>query len=107
MKIKTKVALTSLLFLLACKSHATKVYTTTEIQHARLDAKQARAQLAKQVLDVAQSNFNKAFADLQQEANVVETENKWSPMLVFNPDTLVFTDPPTTPAPAKQPEAKK
>jgi hypothetical protein len=69
-----------------------KDYKPTELQSLRLQVKQKDALLAKQALESAQTNFQKALTDLQAEGDRVKSENGWKDVQ-FNPNDLSFTEP--------------
>jgi len=72
----------------------------TEVQSLRLQVKQKDALLAKNLLEQAQSNFQKALNDLKDEGDRVKSENGWKDAQ-FDPSTLQFTP---APLPAKKGE---
>lgn len=61
----------------------------TEVQQLRLEVKQKTAMLAQRDVTDAQTRFNQALGDLQDEAKKVETENGWKDMQ-FDPQALTF-----------------
>lgn len=71
-----------------------KDYKLTEVQQLKLTVAVQKAQLA-------QKDYNAAFAALQQalnemnaEAAQVRVENKWAPETIFDPQTVSFREPP-------------
>ena len=77
-----------------------KLLEPTELQSLRLQVKQKDALLAKNLLEQAQSNFQKALNDLKDEGDRVKSENGWKDAQ-FDPSTLQFTP---APLPAKKGE---
>jgi uncharacterized protein HemX len=78
-----------------------KTYTPNEVQMLRLQLKQKEALLAQRDLQEANRRFQTAVGDLQAEAEKIKTDQKWPKTVVFNPDTLTFTELAPVPAPAK------
>ena len=66
-----------------------KDYKPSEIQLLRLQVKQKDAFLAQRDVNDAQTRFNQALTELQDEAKKVETENSWADV-TFNPQDLSF-----------------
>jgi hypothetical protein len=79
---------------------ATK-FLANEVQLLRLQVKQKDAQLAQANLQAAQAKFQQALQDLSNEAERVKQDQKWPSTVVFDPNTLTFSEP------EKKPEAKE
>jgi hypothetical protein len=77
-------------------------YTPSEIQTLRLQVKQKDAMIAQRDYVAAQQRFQGAVNELNAEADRVKTENGWPRTLLFNSDSLLFSEPPPPPAPAKK-----
>ena len=69
--------------------HAQQGYTPSEVQMLRLEVKQKTALLAQRDVNDAQTRFNQALTELQDEAKKVEEENSWKDAQ-FNPQDLTF-----------------
>lgn len=92
----------------AAKSDEPKSYIPTEVQSLRLQVKQRDAQIAQRDVLAAQQRFAALVQQLQVEAENVKTEQKWDKSVVFNVDTLTFSEAPKPePKPEVKPEVKK
>jgi hypothetical protein len=78
-------------------------FEPTEIQSLRLQIRQRDAQIAQKDLFTANQRFQLTLGELQAEAQKIKTENKWPADVRFNPDTLVFEEPPKPAEPPKKP----
>ena len=80
---------------LLMQGQETKVkYQPNELQSLRLKVTQQQAQIAQKDLFIAQQNFQIALAALKVEGDKVKRENQWDAGVIFNPETLMFIDPP-------------
>jgi hypothetical protein len=70
-------------------------YAPSEVQSLRLQVRQKDAQIAQNALEKAQLRFQQTLVDLQAEAERIKTENKWPKDTQFDPNNLVFNEPPT------------
>jgi hypothetical protein len=61
----------------------------SEVQMLRLEVKQKTALLAQRDVNDAQTRFNQALTELQDEAAKVEKENSWTGVQ-FDPQALTF-----------------
>ncbi len=61
----------------------------TEVQQLRLEVKQKTAMLAQRDVTDAQTRFNQALGELQDEASQVEKANGWKDVQ-FDPQALTF-----------------
>jgi hypothetical protein len=84
-----------------------KPYTPSEVQKLRLEVKQKDTQLAQLAMRESQRNFSMTLKSYTEEADKVKKENQWPDNLQFNPDTMLFTDPPAPPKPAEPKPAEK
>ena len=88
-----RIARFLILFLLCCAGlmaqSTDKSYTPSEVQMLRLEVKQKTALLAQRDVNDAQTRFNQALTELQDEAKKVEEENSWKDAQ-FNPQDLTF-----------------
>lgn len=84
-------------------------YTPTELQQAKLEAKQARAQLAQQRYADAAAVFTAAVAEFNAEVEAVKKENSWPDTVGLDENALsrtnaiVFVDKPKLPNPMANP----
>jgi len=83
-----------------------KLLEPTELQSLRLQVKQKDALLARNLLEQAQGNFQKALDALKDEGDRVKAENGWKDAQ-FDPSTLQFAVPAAPPAVPAAPPAKK
>ena len=67
----------------------------TEVQQLRLEVKQKTAMLAQRDVTDAQTRFNQALGELQDEASQVEKANGWKDVQ-FDPQALTFKPMPKT-----------
>jgi hypothetical protein len=74
-----------------------KLLEPTELQSLRLQVKQKDALLARNLLEQAQGNFQKALDALKDEGDRVKAENGWKDAQ-FDPSTLQFAVPAAPPA---------
>lgn len=96
-------------------AHASGTYTVTEVEKYRLQAEQARAQMAHQAEAMAHQQFVEQLKVLTDDAEAIREAHKWPPAaeVPFNPDTLAFTETPTATAkpnpqvPATLPKGKR
>lgn len=101
MKVMLGVLLLSALTLNSQEPKAPPSYTPTEIQSLKLQIKQKDTIIALKNLQEAQANFTSVRMSLMNESDSVIKENKWPQDLIFNPDTLQFSENPKAPIPAK------
>jgi hypothetical protein len=69
--------------------HAQQDMKPSEVQMLRLEVKQKTALLAQRDVNDAQTRFNQALTELQDEAKKVEEENSWKDVQ-FDPQALTF-----------------
>ncbi len=84
-----------------------KSYELTEIQKLRLEVKQKDAQLAQQTAAIAQSRFQSAVTDFNDQVKAIEKENGWPETLQVDPNTLAFREPPELPKAPEVPASGK
>lgn len=101
MRILLGVLFLSALTLNSQEPKAPPSYTPTEIQSLRLQVKQKDTLLAVKILQEAQANFTNMKMSLMNESDSVIKENKWPQDLIFNPDTLQFSETPKNDAPKR------
>lgn len=90
----------------ACAQRTSPKYEPNEVQKLQLQVAQKDAIIAKQAKDVADQNFNKAYATLQGTASDVILKNKWPADLQFDVEKLVFFEKPALPASTSKAPAK-
>jgi hypothetical protein len=97
-EIVKKIGVVAVMVLLAGSvvAQAPAKYAPSEVQLLKLQVRQKDAQLA-------QVAAQQAYTALLSEAAAVKRENKWDDKVIFNPESLTFTDPPAPRTEAPKP----
>ena len=82
-------------------------YQPSEVQVLKLKVKQLEALNAGKDFQAAQQIYQQKMSALTEQAQQIETENKWPTTLAFDPNSLTFNERPEPPAPPKAEEKKK
>lgn len=69
-------------------------YQPSEIQLLHLQLKQKDVQIAQQNVFFAQQQFKAMLQALGDEAQKVKAENSWPEAVVFDQESLTYSDPP-------------
>lgn len=82
-------------------------FLANEVQQLRLQVKQKDAQLAQAALKEADARFKQTLQELSNEAEQVKKDQHWPADVVFDPNSLSFSEPKAeAKKPANAPESK-